>query len=367
MSLHSPDLHSLTDPHDHTTSPDPLTALGFHAGPWAALLHEIEPAAIPARVIRADRGAATAMTVTDPVRITWHPASAPPITGDWVALDSDNRLLGIAPRRSAITRPAHHRGVRDEDSDQVLAANADLVGVVIGLDGEPNSRRLERGLVMAYESGATPLVILTKADLAEDLQRSLDQARSHCVGVDVVVACAIDGQGVADLRQRLAPDRTLAMLGASGTGKSSLTNAMMGEEVLSVGAVRAVDGKGRHTTSHREMVILPDGGAVLDTPGLRTLSLGQTGQGLDQAFPEIDQLAGDCRFADCRHDVEPGCAVLLALDQSSLTADRYEGWRRIRAESEAAALRADKARYRKVQRAWGAAGRQAQALAARKR
>lgn len=367
--------------HDQTSQPDPadpppsdrrsqyaepdpravLSALGYDTGPWQALLHDIHPDADHGRVVRADRGAATVATARGPRRVTWPPTHASPVTGDWVAIDRDDRVLGIAIRRSAITRPAHHRGFRsDDEGDQVLAANADLVGIVVPIESDVRVRRLERGLVLAYEAGASPVVILTKADLVSDHTIALHEVERVAVGVDLVVASTTTGQGIQQVRDLLAPDRTMALLGASGAGKSTLTNAVIGHEVLATAAVRSVDGKGRHTTTHRELVAVPSGGAILDTPGLRTLSVGQVGGGLDRTFPEVEELAGACRFGDCRHDGEPGCAVRAAVDTGVLHHDRLEGWRRIRAESENAALRADKARFRKVARSWGAAGREAQ-------
>ncbi|MEE8600647.1 ribosome small subunit-dependent GTPase A [Euzebya tangerina] len=349
--------------------PTDLTALGF-TGRWPALLDlvrdDLDPAtaatAVAGRIIRADRGAATARTADDSHRIIWTPATEPPVTGDWVLLDpTAGVLLGIAPRATALTRPRTTKRP-DASGQQVLAANMDLVGVLAGVEDDLNVRRLERALVMAYESGATPLVILTKIDLIDDRTIPLAQARATAVGVDVLPVSPVTGEGMADLADRLAPDRTIALLGASGAGKSTLTNALVGSEVLQTGAVRAVDGRGRHTTTHRELVTLPTGGAVLDTPGLRSLSLGVVEEGMDQAFPEISELAGACRFNDCRHDEEPGCAVTAALDDGRLDGDRFEGWRRIRAASESAALRADIAAYRAEARSWGRVYREAQAL-----
>lgn len=373
MSHHSQLPDHLDQPHhpDQPAHPDHqavLASFGYGTGPWPALLEDLATNAIHGRVVRADRGAATVATVDGLRRVTWTPNQAPPVTGDWVALDHDAHLLGIAPRRAAISRPAHHRGFRtDDEGDQVLAANADLVGIVVPIESEVRVRRLERGLVLAYESGAVPVVILTKADLVEDHTIALHEVDRTTPGVDVIVASTATGQGIAEVRDLLAPDRTMALLGASGAGKSTLTNAVVGHEVLATGAVRSVDGKGRHTTTHRELVAVPSGGALLDTPGLRTLSVGQVGGGLERTFPDVEELAGSCRFGDCRHDGEPGCAVLAAVDAGTLDHDRLEGWRRIRAESENAALRADRARYRQVTRTWGAASREAQRIKGRPR
>uniref|UniRef100_UPI0035110AC6 ribosome small subunit-dependent GTPase A n=1 Tax=Euzebya sp. TaxID=1971409 RepID=UPI0035110AC6 len=342
-------------------APSTLTALGYDSGPWPALLAAIDPTARHGRVTRADRGAATVATADGSVRATWTPTTDPPVTGDWVAVDDDGALVGIAERRTAITRPAKHVGYRtDGTPDQVLAANPDLVGVVVAIDGDDLPvRRVERGIVMAYESGAIPLVIATKADLCEDLDLTVRQLEAATTGVDVLVVSGTTGDGIAELADRLAPDRTLAVLGASGAGKSTLTNALVGHDALAVGHVRHGDRKGRHTTAHRELVTLPIGGAVLDTPGLRTLSLGQVADGIDRAFPEVEALAAACRFGDCRHESEPGCAVLAALDDGGLDADRFEGFRRIRAEAENAALRADTAAWRAQARSWGVIGREA--------
>ena len=350
-------------------TPSFLSALGY-AGPWPALLHDISPDGLHGRVVRADRGAVTVATAEGTIRVALRPGPPPPVTGDWVVLVDGpdpgmHVLAGIAPRTTAMTRPTVHGQRSSNDPDQVLAANIDLVGLVTPVDGEVNVRRLERALVMAWESGATPLVLLTKVDLTPDLDMALAVVEPAAVGVDVLQVSPITGQGVAELRDRLAPDRTLTLLGASGAGKSTLTNALVGEEVLATQAVRTVDGKGRHTTTHRELVALPTGGAVLDTPGLRTLGLGQVEMGMAQAFPDVEELAAGCRFGDCRHETEPGCAVLAALDDGTLDPDRFEGWTRIRAASENAALRADIAAYRATTRSWGKMAREAQAVKAR--
>ncbi len=353
---------------------DPLVPLGWRSGPWEALLATAHPGTTPGRVVRQDRTAGSVTTSAGTVRVGWRPHDPVPVTGDWVALDMAGgatgdgpRVVGIAERRTAITRPALAIGYRTAGADQVLAANPDLVAVVMSVEDDLRVRRLERGLVLAYESGATPLVVLSKADLCDDVALAVRQATAAAPGVEVVVTSAVTGAGTADLRAALGPDRTVAMLGASGSGKSALTNALVQEEVMDTGQVRAMDLRGRHTTTHRELVVLPSGGAVLDTPGLRTLSLAQLTDGLDRAFPDVEELAGACRFRDCRHDTEPGCAVAAAVRSRELDADRLEGWRRIRAEAENAALRADRAAFRKAARSWGLVAREAQRLQADRR
>lgn len=348
-----------------------LSTIGY-GGPWPAMLSELHPcddAHLHGRVTRADRGAVTVATHVGTRRVGLSPTDPPPVTGDWVVLVDGPQpaLHDIAPRLTAVHRPQAHGQRVSADDDQVLAANVDLVGVVAAADRDLNVRRLERGLVMAYESGATPVVLLTKVDLAEDLDRVRQSARATAPGVDVVEVSGISGTGVQAVAELLAPDRTLALLGASGVGKSTLTNALAGSEVLETQDVREGDGKGRHTTAHRELIALPGGGAIIDTPGLRTLSLGSMGEGVAQAFPEIDTLASGCRFTDCRHETEPGCAVLAALDDRTLDPERLEGFVRIRRDVENAALRADIAAWRRTTRSWGRVAREAQRVRARDR
>ena len=291
------------------------------------------------------------------------PVPTPPgfgaVTGDWVAVAGD-RLVAILDRATVLVRPRS-----DGAGEQVLAANIDLVGVVHALDMPLRRRRLERGIVLAYQSGALPVVVLTKADAAADLDASVAEAKASAPGVDVVVASVIDGRGLDDIRQLVAPDRTVVLLGASGAGKSSLINALVGDDSLAVGDVRSVDGKGRHTTTRRELVALPSGGCLIDTPGLRALSLGAVDEGMALAFADIEALASECRFDDCSHLREPGCAVLAAVDDATLSADRYEGWRRIQKEAANAALREDQAAWRRTNRQWGRIGREAQKLKGR--
>ena len=329
--------------------PPALTTLGYDAR-WATLLTDF-PAAAALRVLRDDRGAVLAAGADGEHRLAT-PFDLQPVAGDWIAV-RDGMIEAILERSSAVSRP------RPNGSPQVQAANTDRVGSVHPLGQPLKRRRLERGLVLAWESGAAPLIVLTKADLCDDLDTAVAEAARSGPGVDVVAVSAVDLRGLPQLRTLLQPCRTLVLLGASGAGKSSLINALAGQDLLATTAVRDGDAKGRHTTTRRQLVVLPDGGLLLDTPGLRALTVGAADEGIDLAFPEIEQLADQCRFGDCSHDQEPGCAVLAAVDEGSLRPDRYEGWRRIQREVSSAALRADPIALRQHSRQWGRMTREA--------
>lgn len=341
-----PEYPGLSDP----AVPAALHALGYD-NRWSALFADQPPDWRPYRVVRDDRGWVIAAGETGEARLQI-PHNLQPVAGDWIAADGE-RILAIAERASAVVRP------RPEGGTQVLAANVDLVGIVHGLDQPLNRRRLERGLVLAWESGASPVVLLTKVDVAESVDAAVAMAESAALGVDVITASAVDGRGLDRVRALLQPNRTLALLGASGAGKSSLANALLGYEVMATTAVREGDRKGRHTTTHRELLLVPGGGVLLDTPGLRALTVGAASAGVDMAFADIDELGQGCRFSDCRHDGEPGCAVIAALQAGALDADRMEGWRRLRREVESAALRADPIALRQRNRQWGRMTREA--------
>jgi ribosome biogenesis GTPase len=253
--------------------------------------------------------------------------------GDWVALAShpdvdDPVVAGVLPRRSAIRR----RDPADRTNVQVLATNVDVVFIVHGLDRELNLRRIERTLAVAFDSGATPVVVLTKADLLDDPETSAAQVRAIALDADVCVASAVTGEGIETLASYGKPDRTIALLGASGVGKSSLINAIVGEQVQETGTVRDADAKGRHTTTLREMILLPNGGVVIDTPGLRGMGLWDAEEGIALAFADIEDLAAECRFRDCAHENEPDCAVIAAIDAGELDERRLDSWRRLNDE-----------------------------------
>ena len=305
---------------------------------------------LPARVSRVDRGGADLVGADGPRRaslgrdilaaLATHRTAAPTV-GDWVALrhwpDDRTTIEAVLERRTCVIRDS-----ADTTSNaQALAANVDLVVVVEHLDPEPEIGRIERLLVLAWGSGAQPLVLLTKADLVPDPDGMRAEVAAAAPGVDVVAVSAATGEGIDGVRAHLAPGRTLVLLGPSGAGKSTLVNLLAGADLMPTGRTRDVDGKGRHTTSHRELVVLPGTGVVLDTPGLRAVGLVADQDAVASAFPEIEELAGTCRFRDCAHVTEPGCAVLAAVDDGDLDERRLASWRKLGREAAFQARRAD--------------------------
>ena len=312
---------------------------------WEALLSDSDQGQ-PARVTAHHRDRWILQTVDGPhgARVTGPvPGDRMPATGDWVIAEpgpypSDPWTINdVLTRRSALTRGS----AGDRQTEQVLAANVDRLWIVHGLDARPNLRRLERYLAVGWESGASPEVVLTKSDLAAHLEESVGAAQEIAFGVPVWVVSVSDPKALVGLRGSLEHGSTVALVGPSGVGKSTLINLMAEAEVARTAEVRAGDRKGRHTTTMRELVRIHNGALLLDTPGLRELRVLTLDKGLGGAFPEIEDLAARCRFRDCQHGTEPGCAVLLAVEEGRLASDRLTSFRKLMAEAAFERRRAD--------------------------
>lgn len=324
-----------------------LEALGWDAA-WATELEQLEnDNLIPARVAAQHRGSFVVWSEAGELhakaagRLYYaHAVGAPlPAVGDWVAVarpDGDTTTItAILGRRSAFVRKEAGRG----SNEQVLAANVDAAFLLAGLDDDFSLRRLERYIATAWESGAEPIVVLTKADLSQDVPAAVFAVESVAIGVPVHPISNVTCEGLDAVEAHLRPGRTAVLLGSSGVGKSSLLNRLAGAELMPTAAV-AADGTGRHTTTHRELVQLPGGALVIDTPGLRELQFWEGD--LNAAFEDIDALGAECRFRDCAHLSEPGCAVLAAVDNGQLELDRLRSWRKFQRELESIAARTDR-------------------------
>ena len=331
-----------------------LAALGWDDA-WAAQAREHRADTV-GRVSRVDRGVCTVIAEAGPIRTSFggdlldamaQDSTAAPCTGDWVTVrhwpDDRTTAEAVLTRRSSIVRadPA------PDSKGQVLASNLTHAGIVTGLDQMPSMTKLERLLAVAWQSGAAPVVLLTKADLATDAAEVASDVAAAAPGVEVLTCSSVTGDGLDDIRDLLGPGTTLALLGSSGAGKSSLVNALVGTEVLTTKQIRS-DGRGRHTSVRRELVVVPDGGAIIDTPGLRGIGLFDSEEGLAATFSDIEELSQQCRFADCQHETEPDCAVLAAVEDGTLPERRLESWRKLQREQAWMAARKD-ARLRSEQ------------------
>jgi ribosome biogenesis GTPase len=316
---------------------------------------------ILARVVRCDRGSALIATeggvvrakpATRLLKTAKGPADLPAV-GDWVAAlapeDLDVPLIeAVLERASAITR-----GDPGRTSDlQVLAANIDTVFVVHPIAEAPNLRRIERELSLAWVSGAVPVVVLTKADLSVDPEAARAAVQAVAPGSDVLLVNALTGDGVEPLLGCLAGRRTAVLIGPSGAGKSTIINSLLGEERQATRTVRVQDGRGRHTTVARELIAVPRGGVLIDTPGLRAIGLTGSEEGIASAFPEIDAAALSCRFRDCTHRDEPGCAVTAAVASGDLPAERLASYHKLLREAQVAAMKTDARLRAEEDRKW---------------
>lgn len=264
-----------------------------------------------------------------------------PVVGDWVALRFDgagarSQIREVLPRRTRFSRKAAGR----DTVEQIVAANVDVVFIVFGLDTHVKARAIERYLVVGRHSGADPVVVLNKADLVDDLAAALAEAREAAGDAPVLVTSTKTGAGLEAVASRLAPGRTAALIGPSGVGKSSIVNHLVGHEALATAEVRDWDQRGRHTSVHRQLVVRGDGGLIIDTPGMRELQLWE-GDAVAETFRDVAGLASQCRFRDCRHDREPGCAVKSAVDAGALDTARYQSYLKLQVEQEDIARKRD--------------------------
>lgn len=349
-----------------SASPCPLTAYGWDDGFAESFLRHAGRGFLPGRIVRVDRGrvdavvpegdgvrtvlADTALVATsDPMRV--------PCTGDWAVIDlgevgtgRDAAVRALLPRRTAFTRSTSSK----RSEGQVLAANVDHAVIAVSLAVEPDLGRVERFVSLAWESGAQPLLVLTKADLGggpDAVAHLLADAQTAAPGVRVLAVSAATGEGLDALAAVLASG-TSVLLGQSGAGKSTLANALLGEDVQGVRAARDRDGKGRHTTTTRDLLVLPGGGVVIDTPGLRGVGMWDADAGLARTFSDIEELAAECRFHDCGHHTEPGCAVLAAIDRGDLPQRRLESYRKLLRENEWIVAKTDARLRAEIRKDW---------------
>ncbi len=333
---------------------------------------------VPARVAVQHRGAYVLYSELGELRATVagrleHDAAGAgdlPAVGDWVAVaprvqERTATIQAVLPRHTKFSRKVALTAA----AEQVLAANVDTVFLVTSLNEDLNLRRVERYLALAWESGAQPVVILTKTDLCADVELRVLEVEGVAFGVPVHPISNLTGDGLDLVRSYLLPGKTVALLGSSGVGKSTLVNTLAGADLLAVKEIRESDGEGRHTTSHRQLVLLPEGGLVLDTPGMRELQLWESSDGLGETFADVEELAAQCRFSDCAHRTEPGCAVQAALENGTLEFGRWASYRKLQRELAHLERRLDKRLQSEDRKRWVKAGAEGRArmLAKRRR
>ena len=326
------------------------------------------PGSVPARVISEQRHSYQVYTqhgelsaeISGRIRYQARTADQYPAVGDWVVVkpfinEGKGVIHMVLPRKSAFSRMV----AGEKTEEQVVAANVDTVFIVSGLDGgrNLNLRRIERYLTLAWESGASPVIVLNKVDICPDVDARIRDVEPVALGVSIHAVSATERIGLGALGRYIVRGKTTAFLGSSGVGKSAIINALLGVERQEVGEVRESDGKGRHTTSRRELILLPDGGAVIDTPGMRVIQVWSDEDDLRKAFDDVERLAGGCRFNDCTHRTEPGCAVKAAIQRGDLGIDRIQSYRKLQRELKHLVARQDskarleeKAKWKRISR-----------------
>lgn len=341
--------------------PGPLEGLGWSPEREAAFTARRGAGLVPGRVVSHGRGALRAETADGPLDVVVQrgfrrAASGPedhPAIGDWLALeplgDGSAALREVLPRSSAFIR----RDAAEDAGAQVVATNVDTVLIVSALTRDLNLRRLERYLALSWSSGAEPIVVLNKADLCDDVPARVAEVAAIAGGARILVLSARTGFGLDELQPELTAGRTVALLGSSGVGKSTIANALLGTERQLVREVREDDQRGRHTTSARELFRLPGGALLIDTPGMRSIGLWEADEGLEVAFDDIERFAGACRFTDCAHEVEPGCAVRAAVEAGDLAPERLLSRRKLQREMRSQERRASTSASRAESRRFG--------------
>lgn len=341
-----------------------LETLGWNAQ-YQAEHNNNAPALLPARIIAVDRGSylVASDTRSEPphqrVSLAGKLRLAGPDTiavGDWVALH-DDRIDYVFNRRSSFVR----KRVGESSAEQIIAANVDITIIATSLNDDFSLRRVERFVVAAWNAGTTPIILLTKVDLTPDSSAAIEALVDACAGCRILVVSAVSGQGVDEVRHAIGKGQTAVLVGSSGVGKSTLINALLGLKRQSTGTIRSGDAKGRHTTTRRELVVIPDtGGLIIDTPGMREFGVvaADDGEAFEQSFAEIEALAERCGFRDCAHHSEPNCAVLQAIDDGGLSADRLSSYFKLQRELAYNDRRSSVAQQRKEARAFAAKVRQ---------
>lgn len=299
------------------------------------------PQYVPARVISQEKsfyrivsgGGEQLAQISGRLRYDAASVSDYPAVGDFVMADPNGGatavIHAVLPRKSVFVRKAAGTG----NTEQVVGANIDTVFICMSLNQNFNIRRLERYLSVAWESGASPVIVLTKADLCEDAAEYIRQAERAAIGVDILAVSSLEAEGCTGILPYLRPGKTVAFIGSSGVGKSTLINKLLGAEQLETGSIWEEDGRGRHTTTHRELLLLPMGAMALDTPGMRELGMWDSAQGVERAFADMEALATQCRFRDCTHNSEPGCAIRAAIREGRLDEKRWESYQKLRQEN----------------------------------